>query len=71
MVTIRPFNLQNLRQARSKRGVLMRLSIKSEGSHPERLHCPFIDMHTHTQHTGGHMHNLTALLRRMLLTFHQ
>lgn len=71
MVTIRPFNLQNLRQARSKRGILMRLSIKSEGSHPERLQCPFIDMRTHTQHTGGHMHNLTALLHRMLLTFHQ
>lgn len=71
MVTIRPFNLQNLRQARSKRGILMRLSIKSEGSHPERLQCPFIDMRTHTQHTGGHMHNLTALLRRMLLAFHQ
>lgn len=71
MVTIRPFNLQNLRQARSKRGILMKLSIKSEGSHPERLQCPFIDMRTHTQHTGGHMHNLTALLRRMLLTFHQ
>lgn len=71
MVTILPFNLQNLRQARSKRGILMRLSIKSEGSHPERLQCPFIDMRTHTQHTGGHMHNLTALLRRMLLTFHQ
>lgn len=71
MVTIRPFNLQNLRQARSKRGILMRLSIKSEGSHPERLQCPFIDMRTHTQHTDGHMYNLTALLRRMLLTFHQ
>lgn len=71
MVTIRPFDLQSLRQAGSKRGILMRVSVKSEGSHPERLHCPFLDMRTHTQYTGRHMHNLTALLHRMLLTFHQ
>lgn len=46
-MNIQPFNVQNLRQARSKRGILMRVSIKSEGSHLERLHCPFIDIHTH------------------------
>lgn len=71
MATIRPFNAQNLRQARSKRGILMRVSIKSERSHPERLHCPFMGMHIHTLHTVRHMHNLAALLGGMLLTFHQ
>lgn len=71
MATIRPFNAQNLRQARSKRGILMRVSIKSEGSHPERLHYPFMGMHIHTLHTVGHMHHLTALLGGMLLTFHR